>query len=134
MKLSFRLPLLACASVAALLATPANAHETGVPHRQAKAAVVGEVSASVPLVENLGSHSYPVTTPTRWRRPISIRACAGRGHSTTPKRNAPWSAELGDKEDTARETHVTQHVQERVHPATSPQRRRIGQQIRRIAH
>jgi hypothetical protein len=63
MKLSFRLPLLACASAAALLAAPAaNAHVTGVPHRQAKAAVVGEDSTSVPLFENLGSHSYPVTT------------------------------------------------------------------------
>ncbi|TIQ96746.1 MAG: hypothetical protein E5X44_07370 [Mesorhizobium sp.] len=62
MKLSFRLSLLACASAAALLAAPAaNAHETGVPHRQAKAAVA-EDSTSVPLVENLGSHSYPVTT------------------------------------------------------------------------
>ncbi|TIL35613.1 hypothetical protein [Mesorhizobium sp.] len=62
MKLSFRLPLLACASAAALLAAPAaNAHETGVPHRQAKAAA-GEDSTSVPLFENLGSHSYPVTT------------------------------------------------------------------------
>jgi hypothetical protein len=49
--------------VAALLAVrPANAHDAGLPHRQGKAAVVGEVSASVPLVENLGSHSYPVTT------------------------------------------------------------------------
>ncbi|TIL54817.1 MAG: tetratricopeptide repeat protein [Mesorhizobium sp.] len=63
MKLSFRLPLMACASVAALLAAPAaNAHETGVPHRQAQAAAVGEDSTSVPLFENLGSHSYPVTT------------------------------------------------------------------------
>jgi hypothetical protein len=62
MKLSFLLPLLACASVAALMAAPANAHDSGLPHRQAKAAVVGEVSASVPLFENLGSHSYPVTT------------------------------------------------------------------------
>ncbi|CAH2394767.1 hypothetical protein MES4922_110211 [Mesorhizobium ventifaucium] len=58
-KLSFRLPLLACASAAALLAAPAaNAHETGVPHRQAKAAVA-EDSTSVPLFENLGSHSLP---------------------------------------------------------------------------
>ncbi|TIT27728.1 MAG: hypothetical protein E5W78_18045, partial [Mesorhizobium sp.] len=63
MKLSFRLPLLACASVAALLAAPAaNAHDSGLPHRQAKAAAVAEDSTSVPLFENLGSHSYLVTT------------------------------------------------------------------------
>jgi tetratricopeptide (TPR) repeat protein len=64
MKLSFRFPLLACASVAALLAAPAvNAHDSGLPHGQAKAAAaVEEHSTSVPLFENLGSHSYPITT------------------------------------------------------------------------
>ncbi|MER8422853.1 hypothetical protein [Mesorhizobium sp. M1403] len=64
MKLSFTLPLLACASVAALLAAPAaNAHGSGLPHRQAKAAAaVGDDTTSVELFENLGSHSYPLTT------------------------------------------------------------------------
>jgi tetratricopeptide (TPR) repeat protein len=64
MKRSLRLHLLACTSVAALLAAPpANAHDTGIPHDQTKTAVaVDNPSTSVPLFESLGNHSYPVTT------------------------------------------------------------------------
>ncbi|MER8612608.1 hypothetical protein [Mesorhizobium sp. M0435] len=36
---------------------------SGLPHRQAKAAAaVGDDTTSVELFENLGSHSYPLTT------------------------------------------------------------------------
>ncbi|WP_353646812.1 tetratricopeptide repeat protein [Mesorhizobium sp. WSM2239] len=55
--------LLACTSLAAVLASAANAHDSGLPHGQAEAAAAVEKAATdVPLFENLGSHSYPVTT------------------------------------------------------------------------
>jgi tetratricopeptide (TPR) repeat protein len=56
--------LLACTSLAAVLAaSAANAHDSGLPHGQAEAAAAVEKAATgAPLFENLGSHSYPVTT------------------------------------------------------------------------